>query len=154
MVNNLTKPVAGRDGVDFVAVVDQAIVLLRQRGRLTYRTLQRQCTVDRLPRRIERLGYDGHLEPVAVPVVGEIVKATRLGAPQRCGAAPVQGPVETVWQHALLYGLLVTVRTWLKRLVRTMIGFSGSIQMHDMGLGSFTNWYACSLPVSPYAVQI
>src|SRR4029434_3827458 len=42
--------VAGRDGVDFVAVVDQAIALLRQRGRLTYRTLQRQCTVDRLPR--------------------------------------------------------------------------------------------------------
>ena len=61
--------VAGRDGVDFVAVVDQAIALLRQRGRLTYRTLQRQCTVDRLPRRIERLGYDVHLEPVAVPVV-------------------------------------------------------------------------------------
>jgi hypothetical protein len=60
--------VAGRDGVDFVAVVDQAIAL-RQRGRLTYRTLQRQFTVDRLPRRIERLGYDGHLEPVAVPVV-------------------------------------------------------------------------------------
>jgi hypothetical protein len=28
--------------VDFVAVVDQAIALLRQRGRLTYRTLQRQ----------------------------------------------------------------------------------------------------------------
>jgi len=26
--------------VDFVAVVDQAIALLRQRGRLTYRTLQ------------------------------------------------------------------------------------------------------------------
>ena len=61
--------VAGRDGVDFVAVVDQAIALLRQRGRLTYRTLQRQFTVDRLPRRIERLGYDVHLEPVAVPVV-------------------------------------------------------------------------------------
>ena len=32
----------GGDGVDFVAVVDQAIALLRQRGRLTYRTLQRQ----------------------------------------------------------------------------------------------------------------
>ena len=61
--------VAGRDGVDFVAVVDQAIALLRQRSHLTYPTLQRQCTVDRLPRRIERLGYDGHLEPVAVLVV-------------------------------------------------------------------------------------
>ena len=55
--------------MDFVAVLDQVLALLRQRGRMTYRTLQRQCTVDRLPRRIERLGYDGHLEPVAVPVV-------------------------------------------------------------------------------------
>jgi hypothetical protein len=32
--------------VDFVAVVDQAITLLRQRGRLTYRTLQRQFQLD------------------------------------------------------------------------------------------------------------
>ena len=28
--------------MDFVAVLDQVIALLRQRGRLTYRTLQRQ----------------------------------------------------------------------------------------------------------------
>ena len=33
-------------GVDFVAVVDQAIALLRQRGRLTYRTLQLQFQLD------------------------------------------------------------------------------------------------------------
>jgi class 3 adenylate cyclase len=32
--------------VDFVAVVDQVIVLLRQRGRLTYRTLQLQFQLD------------------------------------------------------------------------------------------------------------
>ena len=32
--------------MDFVAVVDQAIALLRQRGRLTYRTLQRQFQLD------------------------------------------------------------------------------------------------------------
>ena len=32
--------------MDFVAVVDQVIVLLRQRGRETYRTLQLQCTLD------------------------------------------------------------------------------------------------------------
>jgi len=55
--------------VDFVAVMDRVITLLRQRGRLTYRTLQRQFTVDRLPWRIERLGYDVHLETVAVHVV-------------------------------------------------------------------------------------
>ena len=32
--------------VDFVAVVDQAMALLRQRGRVTYRTLQRQFQLD------------------------------------------------------------------------------------------------------------
>jgi Transposase DDE domain group 1 len=32
--------------MDFVSVVDQAIALLRQRGRLTYRTLQRQFPLD------------------------------------------------------------------------------------------------------------
>src|SRR5712691_9444313 len=36
----------GGDGVDFVAVVDQGIALLRQRGRLTYRTLKRQFELD------------------------------------------------------------------------------------------------------------
>src|SRR4029453_6729341 len=34
------------DGVDFIAVVDQVIALLRQRGRLTYRTLQLQFQLD------------------------------------------------------------------------------------------------------------
>ena len=29
----------GGDGVDFVAVLDQVIALLRQRGRVAYRTL-------------------------------------------------------------------------------------------------------------------
>src|SRR5215470_17804950 len=32
--------------VDFVAVVDQVIALLRQRGRVAYRTLQRQFQLD------------------------------------------------------------------------------------------------------------
>jgi hypothetical protein len=36
----------GGHGVDFVAVMDQVIALLRQRGRLTYRTLQRQFHLD------------------------------------------------------------------------------------------------------------
>ena len=40
------KHLAGGDGVDFVAVVDQVIALLRQRGRVTYRTLQRQFQLD------------------------------------------------------------------------------------------------------------
>src|SRR5438034_1053171 len=32
--------------MDFVAVVDQVIALLRQRGRMAYRTLQRQFQLD------------------------------------------------------------------------------------------------------------
>ena len=32
--------------MDFIAVVDQVIVLLRQRGRITYRTLKRQFQLD------------------------------------------------------------------------------------------------------------
>ena len=32
--------------MDFLAVVDQVIALLRQRGRLTYRTLKRQFELD------------------------------------------------------------------------------------------------------------
>jgi hypothetical protein len=37
---------AGGDRVDFVALVDQVIALLRQRGWVTYRTLQRQFQLD------------------------------------------------------------------------------------------------------------
>src|SRR5712691_3353758 len=40
------KHQGGGDGVDFVAVMDQAIALLRQRGRLTYRTLKRHFQLD------------------------------------------------------------------------------------------------------------
>ena len=32
--------------MDFVAVVDQVIILLRQRGRVTYRLLKRQFQLD------------------------------------------------------------------------------------------------------------
>ena len=32
--------------MDFVVVVDQVVALLRQRGRMTYRTLQRQFQLD------------------------------------------------------------------------------------------------------------
>jgi class 3 adenylate cyclase len=49
--------------VDFVAVVDQAIALLRQRGRLTYRTLQLQFQLD-----------DVHLQAL----IDELIKGQRL----------------------------------------------------------------------------
>ena len=49
--------------MDFVAVVDQAIALLRQRGRLTYRTLQLQFQLD-----------DAHLQALT----DEIIKGQQL----------------------------------------------------------------------------
>ena len=49
--------------MDFVAVVDQAIALLRQRGRLTYRTLQLQFQLD-----------DEHLEALK----DELIEAQQL----------------------------------------------------------------------------
>ena len=51
--------------MDFVAVVDQVIALLRQRGRLTYRTLQRQFQLD-----------EAALEDLTV----ELIKGQRLAA--------------------------------------------------------------------------
>ena len=51
--------------MDFVAVVDQAIALLRQRGRVTYRTLKRQFQLD-----------DDVLEDLTV----ELIKGQRLAA--------------------------------------------------------------------------
>ena len=57
------KHLAGRRRVDFVTVVDQAITLLRQRGRLTYRTLQFQFQLD-----------DAHLEALK----DELIEGQRL----------------------------------------------------------------------------
>src|SRR5712691_2423114 len=53
----------GGDRMDFVEVVDQAIALLRQRGRLTYRTLQLQFQLD-----------DAHLQALT----DELIKGQRL----------------------------------------------------------------------------
>src|SRR5262244_31806 len=55
----------GGHGVDFVAVVDQVIALLRQRGRVAYRTLKRQFQLD-----------DEALEDLKV----ELIKSQRLAA--------------------------------------------------------------------------
>jgi hypothetical protein len=40
------EPWQGGERVDFVAVVDQVVALLRQRGRVTYRLLKRQFQLD------------------------------------------------------------------------------------------------------------
>jgi class 3 adenylate cyclase len=80
--------------MDFVTVVDQAIALLRQRGRVTYRTLKRQFQLD-----------DTALEDLTV----ELIKGQRLAAdedgevlvwignppssPASAAAAPTPAPV-------------------------------------------------------------
>jgi Adenylate and Guanylate cyclase catalytic domain len=54
--------------MDFVAVMDQVIALLRQRGRLTYRTLQRQFQLD-----------DAALEDLKI----ELIEGQRLASDER-----------------------------------------------------------------------
>src|SRR5512145_1495963 len=54
--------------MDFVAIVDQVITLLRQRGRMTYRTLQRHFQLD-----------DAALEDVK----NELIEGQRLAVDER-----------------------------------------------------------------------
>src|SRR5215813_8483128 len=58
----------GGEAVDFVAVLDQVIALLRQRGRLTYSTLKRQFQLD-----------DAALEDVK----NELIEGQRLAVDER-----------------------------------------------------------------------
>jgi hypothetical protein len=67
--------------VDFVAVVDQVIALLRQRGRLTYRTLQLQFQLD-----------EAHLEALKE----EILYSQRL-AVDEAGVEDVQQLCQVLW---------------------------------------------------------
>jgi hypothetical protein len=62
--------------VDFVTVVDQAIALLRQRGRLTYRTLRLQFQLDEA--HLEALKDELiHGQRVAVDEEGRVLVWTR-----------------------------------------------------------------------------
>ena len=77
-------------GVDFVTVVDQAMVLLRQRGRLTYRTLQFQFQLDEAHMEAlkDELIYG---QRVAVEEEGRVLVWTRdegSGWPLGCFTAP------------------------------------------------------------------
>ena len=85
--------------MDFVAVVDQVIALLRQRGRVTYRTLKRQFQLD-----------DEALEDLKV----ELLKGQRLAADEDgevlvwtgdagTGASAPSAPVESPGQAPLTY---------------------------------------------------
>src|SRR5215475_9880903 len=74
--------------MDFVAVVDQVIALLRQRGRVAYRTLKRQFQLD-----------DEALEDLKI----ELIDSQRLATDEQgtvlvwtgAAAAPPRGPVGT-----------------------------------------------------------
>ena len=77
--------------MDFVTVVDQAIALLRQRGRVTYRTLQLQFTLDDA-----QLAALKDELPRAAALRGFATGANRVaGAPSesegRCHCGPVPG---------------------------------------------------------------
>jgi hypothetical protein len=87
--------------VDFVAVVDQVIALLRQRGRVTYSTLKRQFQLD---------------EAALEDMKNELIEGQRLAVDERgnvlvwTGASPAAAPAtspqpETERQlHAVLLG--------------------------------------------------
>jgi insertion element IS1 protein InsB len=51
------------------------------------------------------------------------------------------------WNMQQIERTHVTLRTRIKRLTRKTIGFSRSIQMHDIVLGLFVNRYEFGLPV-------
>ena len=69
--------------MDFVAVVDQAMALLRQRGRVTYRTLHRQFQLDAeaLTYLLAELRY-AHPDAIREDDQGVVWTGT-LGRPQR-----------------------------------------------------------------------
>src|SRR5215468_11151818 len=65
--------------MDFVAVLDQVVALLRQRGRLTYRTLKRQFQLD-----------DATLEDLKL----ELIKGQRLAVDEEGEVLVWSGTVE------------------------------------------------------------
>jgi class 3 adenylate cyclase/tetratricopeptide (TPR) repeat protein len=97
--------------MDFVAVVDQAIALLRQRGRLTYRTLQLQFQLD-----------DAHLEALK----DELIEGQRLavdeadrvlvwtGAPETAAPGETPAPAPLAYTPPYLAEKILTSRSALE----------------------------------------
>jgi hypothetical protein len=126
--------------VDFVAVIDQVITLLRQRGRLTYRTLQRQFQLDAAA-----------LEDLTV----ELIKGQRLAAdedgevlvwigdataPPAPAVAPAPAPAPLTYTPPYLAEKILTSRSgpWrLEALTEESISPRGGLQrtwsMHGKG---------------------
>jgi class 3 adenylate cyclase len=104
----------GGHAVDFVAVVDQAIALLRQRGRLTYRTLQLQFQLD-----------DAHLDALkdeliegqrlAVDEAGRVLVWTGAsGAPAPAAATSTDIPAPLTYTPPYLAEKVLTSRSALE----------------------------------------
>jgi hypothetical protein len=85
--------------VDFVAVVDQVIALLRQRGRVAYRTLKRQFQLD-----------DGVLEDLKI----ELIDSQRVAIDEQGTVLVWPGgavsPLALATDRAVLYGSVWGVR--------------------------------------------
>ena len=94
--------------MDFVTVVDQAIALLRQRGRLTYRTLQLQFQLDDAHRAaLQDELIDG--QRLAVDEAGRVLVWT--GTP----AAPEPDAQRGAAVESRVHALLPEVRAVLQR---------------------------------------
>jgi class 3 adenylate cyclase len=102
--------------VDFVAVVDQVIALLRQRGRLTYRTLQRQFQLDdaALDDLKDELIYGQRL---AVDEEGRVLVwsgATGATAPAAAAPAGTPAPAPLAYTPPYLAEKILTSRSALE----------------------------------------
>jgi class 3 adenylate cyclase len=102
--------------VDFVTVVDQALALLRQRGRLTYRTLQRQFHLDdaALDDLKDELIYGQRL---AVDEEGRVLVwsgATETSAPAAAAPAGTPAPAPLAYTPPYLAEKILTSRSALE----------------------------------------
>jgi class 3 adenylate cyclase/tetratricopeptide (TPR) repeat protein len=116
--------------MDFVAVVDQAIALLRQRGRLTYRTLQLQFQLD-----------DAHLEALK----DELIEGQRLavdeadrvlvwtGAPETAAPGETPAPAPLAYTPPYLAEKIITSRSALagerKQVTVLFADLKGSMEL-------------------------
>ena len=97
--------------MDFVMVVDQVITLLRQRGRLTYRTLQAQFHLDEAHLEIlkEELLYGQRL---AVDEAGRVLVWT--GAPEDPAPGATPAPAPLAYTPSYLAEKILTSRSALE----------------------------------------
>ena len=116
--------------MDFVAVVDQAIALLRQRGRLTYGTLQSQFQLD-----------DAHLEALKDALIeGQrlaVDEADRVlvwtGAPEAAAPGETPAPAPLAYTPPSLAEKILTSRSALeserKQVTVLLADLKGSMEL-------------------------